>query len=383
MNPTKLFRQPPINTRLYPVTSELLRRASQPCTIEIDTVDLRELWQFDVIPRQKIRQQVKQLVRLAAIDDLTRCNLAIVCGHWTFWGDTTVFGLAQLRKFESLFSSNAPASSLNYWGLRAKAEASAGLFSAALKSLQTCAGLLQYSHTPNDLLYLNIRLSLICDKVGLSAEALRSARISFDLTRSAGDARHLGHARYQLALSLLLANDTQRALAYFNPLLQDVIKGAAWIDSHMLPRVPLMIANAQFRAKQPHAVDTLLAQSREFESGHSCVVTEMLRTLSNSQLAAASNQDHRAKVHLQDFALQMLQSDNINLGMTRYSFDLQHRLGDRSNGGPLSQLQEWAEDIRPDMRRWQQTMQTLLKQLGTKTQEFSERANEVQRATCC
>lgn len=194
-----------IPSGLFPVTAELYRRACQPSAIEIETTNLSELWQFDSVPKAAVRQQLLQLLQRPSLSELSGNNLVVLCGYWFLWGESPAQGLHLMNQLSAHVRLEDKSGALNYFGLRAKAEAITGDFRSSLESVEQGVALIDQDTAVDDLWVFTTRISLICNRANWLMDSLYFARLSYWLAKSGDSVLRISRSRFGLANCLIVA----------------------------------------------------------------------------------------------------------------------------------------------------------------------------------
>lgn len=342
---------------LFPVSAELYRRACQPRVIEIETVNLSDLWHFDSVPKEVVRGQLLQLLEQEQMSDLTCNNLIVLCGYWVLWGDSCGQGLALLNRLMPRVRLSDEGRALNYFGFRAKAEAIQGNFAAALDSLEQGIALINDKTPTDDLWFFSTRITLICNRANCLQDSLYFARISYWLAKSNESVLQISRSRFGLGNCLMVVGAVREGEQLLQNQLSALLKGTEWIESINLPIVPLFLANAKLQTDSPAAdVDHLVSLSGEFMGQMNLAYTHRQTELTKASFYIKSNDVKKAKRELASFAECFVEVGESDLWSARRALEMFSSLKHPSGDRVVSQLADMACAIAPPLTRWAQVM---------------------------
>lgn len=342
----------PSTRQLFPVTAELFRRAQLPQAIDLETVDLIGLWAADDIPRQRVRDQLRDLLNQPQLPALTRNNIIVLCGYWLLWNETSAQGLVELRRLEQNIDRSDTRGWLNYLGLRSKAEAISGAFESAYQSLVQAEKLLNGRTQLTDLWLFSTRLNTVCNKAGFLQHSLAFARISLSFAKADNSVKQLANAKVDQAESLIANKVPDPGVKVLELAMLDSLAGVMWTAPLDLPLLPLFLANGKLQLNEHAAVPRLLSQSLDFESGTPTLYSDMQRELTRASLNIAVEQNKTAAKHLNTFTEMMMSAEHINLRMVDRSLNMLAEIRPSDRSPHSISLMEWQRSLRPDPLQW-------------------------------
>ncbi len=339
------------HSQLYPVSEELLRRASLPKTIGLELQNLQGLWDADVISRQTVRNQL--VARLATENNRrTINNLIVLVSFWQYWGFDAEQGLQCLRSLESRVQVSDHGGALNYYGLRAREEAITGDFVAAFHSLQRTADFLRPHLAKRDLWNFTNRVASICYYAGFQKHTQAFTKASLLLAEETNCVDFNANAQFIYAATLVDSGHLAQGEKLLTRLLNNTLSGIVAIVPIDLPMLPIHLANAQIMQNRPDEANTLLSQSLEFSANAPMRLGEMHRNLAVSRLRKAQGNTRGADVELNYFCERMLDSQFINFSMVDNCLDLLKSTARNSLNRNFSEMLEWQQMTRPPLKNW-------------------------------
>lgn len=332
---------------LFPFTAELYRRACQPRVIEIEISNLSELWQFDSVSKTTVRQQLLQLLRQPSLSALSGNNLVVLCGYWVLWGESPGQGLGLMSQLSAHVRLRDKSGALNYFGLRAKAEAITGDFRASLTSVEQGMALIDQDTTVNDLWVFTTRISLICNRANRLIDSLYFARLSYWLAKSGDSALRISRSRFGLANCLIVAGGVGEGQGLLQRQLDSPIVGTEWIESVNLPIVPLFLANGNMASNSFGEIQYLMSLSEEFgaQSENEYIYRQRELTLAEYEMKSGGKQS--ALTALATFSERFLEVGESDLWSANRAVDMFVKIKSVKSDRKISQLVEMACSVSP------------------------------------
>lgn len=336
---------------LYPVTSELIRRAGNGSLV-LEESDLGPLWHCDTVPLFEIRRQLLEVLEREYFEPKTKNNLIILCCYNLFWQISSADSLAEMSRLVEQIDNSESSSALNFHSARARAYAESGRPMDALLSIDRAIAVAAEQLELMDAWVLISRLAVVCRRAGKMQDALYFYQQANYVAEIFDRSRPMSQSKWGVAYGLVGTGKDRAAAAVAKPLLDNLLAGHEWIMDANRPMAPLILAKCYLISGDYEKVQKMISLARELQIPGNEQYSDGTLLQIQAELLQRQGAGRAALDPLFDGMEELLELRNLDLYVVKRSLDIYQKLELRGTELRIDILRDINASLSPDSAVW-------------------------------